>query len=116
MSEPKLAPPKLLTVAALCVLGAACVQGKITGQGGTGSGSGGSGSSTTGAGGGVPVVPPGGDPNGVLGGTPKAAAFTPAAPTLRRLTVAQYKNSIRDLLPGVTVKTDLEADTALDGL
>jgi hypothetical protein len=57
------------------------------------------------------------DPNGVLGTMPpKTAAFTPAPSTLRRLTVTQYRNSIRDLLPGATVKVDLEHDTALDGL
>ena len=111
--------PKLLVLTGLLVLGGACAQGKIQGGGGTGaSGTSAPPPSTGAAGGpGVPVVPPGNDPNGVLGTMPpKTAAFTPAPSTLRRLTVNQYRNSIRDLLPGVTVKVDLEPDTALDGL
>jgi hypothetical protein len=40
----------------------------------------------------------------------------PAPAGLRRLTVAQYRNSIADLLgTGVTVPSDIEADTALSG-
>jgi Protein of unknown function (DUF1592)/Protein of unknown function (DUF1588)/Protein of unknown function (DUF1595)/Protein of unknown function (DUF1585)/Protein of unknown function (DUF1587) len=102
----------------------ACTAGKITGGGAGGpppassGGAGAPGATGTGTAGGsgVPIVPPGGDPNGVLGGTPKTAAFSPAPSTLRRLTVVQYRNSVRDLLgAGVTVPTDLEPDTALDG-
>jgi hypothetical protein len=118
---------KHLVLTALLVLpvwGAACAQGKIGGGGpgvsGAAGGTGAAGSGTgTGAAAapGVPVVPPGGDPNGVLGGTkPPAAVFAPAPSTLRRLTVAQYTNSVRDLLgTGITLPTDLEPDTALDG-
>jgi hypothetical protein len=47
---------------------------------------------------------------------PTPAQFKPAPAGLRRLTVAQYRNSVADLLgPGVTVPTDFEADTALSG-
>lgn len=115
---------KLVSLAGLLALGASCAQGEIQGGSGTpmasgGAGTGGPPSMTTGAAGndpGLPVVPPSNDPNNVLSGVPKAGAFTPVAPTLRRLTTSQYRNSIRDLLPGVTVKTDLQADTVLDGL
>jgi hypothetical protein len=65
---------------------------------------------------GVLVMPPGGDPNGLLGTKPPpAAAFSPAPSTLRRLTSTQYRNTIADLLPGTTINTDLDPDTALDG-
>jgi Protein of unknown function (DUF1588)/Protein of unknown function (DUF1592)/Protein of unknown function (DUF1595)/Protein of unknown function (DUF1585)/Protein of unknown function (DUF1587) len=109
--------PKLLTFVALVVLGAACARGQISGGTGVGTGAAGSTGATGAAGAGTPVMPPGGDPNGLLGTKPPAAAvFTPAASTLRRLTTAQYRNTIADLLgPGVTIKTELEADTALDG-
>src|SRR3954462_3893121 len=55
---------------------------------------------------------------GLSGGNtpPSSAEFHPAPSTLRRLTVAQYQNSVRDLLgPQVTITTDLEADTPLNG-
>ncbi|MGK0360041.1 MAG: hypothetical protein ACI9U2_002347 [Bradymonadia bacterium] len=41
--------------------------------------------------------------------------FEPAAPTMYRLTRAQYVNSIRDLLGDIEVPADLEADTPLHG-
>jgi hypothetical protein len=48
--------------------------------------------------------------------TPPPAEFKPAPAGLRRLTLAQYRNSIADLLgPGVTVPADFEPDTALSG-
>jgi hypothetical protein len=58
-----------------------------------------------------------GDPNGLLGqGQPAPGVFTPAPSTLRRLTVTEYQNSVRDLLGGaVTLPTDLEPDTQLNG-
>ena len=93
----------------------ACVRGKIGGGGAAVGGV----PPAGGVDGGVstPAVPPGGDPNGLLGtGAPNATVFQPAASTLRRLTVAQYQNSIADLLgSGVTINGTLEPDTALDG-
>jgi hypothetical protein len=50
-----------------------------------------------------------------------SATFVPAAAALRKLTVAQYQSSVRDLLGqgsasnDITVPTDLEADTAVNG-
>ena len=41
--------------------------------------------------------------------------FVPAAPTMYRLTRAQYVNSVRDLLGDVEVPADLEDDTPLHG-
>jgi hypothetical protein len=115
----------LLPLSLSLLLGGACAQGKINGggggqpAGGAAGAPGGTGTGTgtgTGGGSGVPNVPPGGDPNGVLGGTPKASVFSPAPSTLRRLTVTQYKNSVHDLLgASATVPPDLEPDTALDG-
>ena len=62
---------------------------------------------------------PGGDTGGLLGGgggsTPPSS-FHPAPATLRRLTVAQYQNSVRDLLGGaITTPTDLEPDSSISG-
>lgn len=51
--------------------------------------------------------------------TPRGAApaVSPAAPALRRLTRAQYTNVVTDLLgEGLVVPTNLEPDTAIDGL
>jgi hypothetical protein len=61
----------------------------------------------------------GGDP--FTAGSPMAekatsAAWLPAPGGLRKLTVAQYQNSVSDLLgPGITVPADLEPDTAQNG-
>ena len=62
---------------------------------------------------------PSGDTGGLLGGgggsTPPSS-FHPAPATLRRLTVAQYQNSVRDLLGGaITTPTDLEPDSSISG-
>jgi hypothetical protein len=60
---------------------------------------------------------PSGNPsgNGLIGGKEvPPGAYKPAAPTLRRLTVEQYRNTIRDLVGDVTID-ELEADTALHG-
>ena len=102
-----------VTLTGLFVLGGACARGQIYGGGAVG-GTGAAGSSGVP---GVPLMPPGGDPNGLLGTKPPTAAvFTPAASTLRRLTSTQYRNTIADLLgTGVTIKADLDPDTALDG-
>ncbi len=97
-----------VTLSGLLALGGACARGRISDAGGGAIG---------GAGSGVPVMPPGGDPNGLLGTKPPTAAvFTPAPSTLRRLTTTQYRNTIADLLgSGVTINTELDPDTALDG-
>ena len=101
------------TLVVALALGGACARGRISG-GPVGAGPAPGGGAD---GGGMPATPPGGDPNGLLGaGAPNAMVFQPAPSTLRRLTLAQYRNSIADLLgPGVTINGDLEADTALDG-
>jgi len=61
---------------------------------------------------------PGGETGGLLGGgggTPPSS-FQPAPATLRRLTVSQYQNSVRDLLgAAITTPTDLEPDSAISG-
>ncbi len=107
-----------MTLLAGAALAGACARGRISG-GGTSGADPGSGGSSPVVDGGVapPVVPKGGDPNGLLGtGAPNATVFQPAPSTLRRLTVAQYRNSIADLLgAGVTINGTLEADTALSG-
>jgi hypothetical protein len=47
---------------------------------------------------------------------PSDVAYQPPGPSLRRLTVAQYKNSLRELFgEAVRAPTDLEADTVLHG-
>ena len=109
--------PKLVALLALAAFGA-CARGRIEGGAAGPGGTGAAGSTpTTGAAGGTPVMPPGGDPNGLLGTKPPAAAvFTPAASTLRRLTTTQYRNTITDLLgAGVKLNANLDADTVLDG-
>ena len=80
---------------------------------GTGSGAGGSGASagTGGAGG-------SGAGTGGAGGTGGAppGEFVPQTAGLRRLTIPQYRNAIRDLFgPDVTVTTEFEPDTMLSG-
>src|SRR5688572_18098892 len=47
---------------------------------------------------------------------PTLPPFSPAPGNLHRLTVAQYQNTVRDLLgDDITVPTELEADTSLNG-
>lgn len=48
-------------------------------------------------------------------GTDTPEPFAPANATLRRLTVAQYQNSVRDLLGPVQLTVELEADEAING-
>src|SRR3954470_1779216 len=62
--------------------------------------------------------PSGGGDNGQLlgggGGSTPPSSFHPAPATLRRLTVTQYQNSVRDLLGGaITTPTDLEPDSSI---
>jgi hypothetical protein len=93
-----------MLAAGVCALLAGCAAGRgrsTSGNGGTG-GSTASGTAGT-------SQPPGST-------LPPPAMFQPAPAGLRRLTLAQYRNSIADLLgPGVTVPSDIEADTALSG-
>ena len=76
---------------------------------------------SAGSGGTAPGAGPGSaDPNTPGGGPtddPTAVEpFAPAGATLRRLTVAQYQNSVRDLLGDhVQLTVELEADTAING-
>ena len=82
--------------------------GGPTGTGGAGTGTGG----PTGTGGGTA-----GTGTGTGGGAPPPQAdFAPQEAGLRRLTIPQYKNSIRDLFgTAVTVTTEFEEDTMLSG-
>ena len=85
--------------------------GASSGAGGNG-GSAGSGVGGSGAGG----SGTGGSGTGGSGGT-SPPAFVPAPATLRRLTLDQYANTVRDLLgANITLPTDLEPDTPLNGL
>jgi Protein of unknown function (DUF1592)/Protein of unknown function (DUF1588)/Protein of unknown function (DUF1595)/Protein of unknown function (DUF1585)/Protein of unknown function (DUF1587) len=65
-----------------------------------------------------PGAPSSADDPGLLGGNtaPSGATYVPAPSTLRRLTVAQYQNSVHDLFgESVTIPADLEPDTVLNG-
>jgi hypothetical protein len=94
--------------------------GDTVGSGGNGSGATGSGATgTAGAGGnggtGIGSGGSGGTGSGGTGGT-SPPAFVPAPATLRRLTLGQYANTVRDLLgANVTLPADLEPDTSLNG-
>jgi hypothetical protein len=90
--------------------------GGIAGTGVGGSGVGGSGAGGSGAGGsGTGGSGAGGSGTGGSGGT-SPPAFVPAPATLRRLTLDQYANTVRDLLgQSITLPTDLEPDTSLNG-
>lgn len=82
--------------------------GGAGGQGGNGGAGGGAG----GAGGGAEDAGLGG--SGGAGG--ETADFVPEPGRLLRLTVAQYRNTLRDLFgPGVALPVDLEVDTPLHG-
>ena len=96
--------PKLLLVgtalaAFTSLVGAGCKPGTIGGgvaaAGAAGASGVAGGTGTTGSAGTGGVS--GGDPVGVLSGAKPGAAFVPAASTLRRLTVAQYRNTLREL-------------------
>ncbi len=65
--------------------------------------------------GGCPAAGPATSPDGGIESHP-AATFAPAPPAMRRLTRAQYLNSVRDLLGmEVALPVELEADTPLNG-
>ena len=87
-------------------VGAGGSTGTGTGSGGSGPGTGGTGAGgTTGGAGGAGGAPP-----------PPPAEFVPQAAGLRRLTIPQYRNAIRDLFGAdVTVATEFEPDTMLSG-
>ena len=62
---------------------------------------------------GAPAADPG---DGLLGGAPAPGVFAPEAATLRRLTLVEYENTLRDLFGAtVTLPSDLEPDTLLHG-
>ncbi|HMI88737.1 MAG TPA: DUF1592 domain-containing protein [Polyangiaceae bacterium] len=98
--------------------GTATGAGGATGVGGT-TGSGGGTTGTggpTGTGGGTTGGGGSGAGTAGSGGGPPEPEFAPQSAGLRRLTIAQYRNSIRDLLGAdVTVTTELEEDTMLSG-
>jgi len=81
--------------------GGGSTTGTGTGAGGSGAGAGAGGSGAGGAGG--------------AGGAPPGD-FVPQTAGLRRLTIPQYRNAIRDLFgPDVTATTEFEPDTMLSG-
>jgi hypothetical protein len=84
-----------------------------TGAGGSGAGVGGSGVGGSGVGG----AGAGGSGTGGSGGSGvPPPQFAPQAAGLRRLTIPQYRNAVRDLLGAdVTVTTEFEPDTMLSG-
>lgn len=89
--------------------GAAGGNGGADGSGGAGAGNG------AGGNGGIAGSGAGGSGVGGSGGT-SPPAFVPAPATLRRLTLEQYANTVRDLLgANITLPTDLEPDTSLNG-
>lgn len=93
--------------------------GGATGSGATGTGTTGSGGATTGGGStgsGGGTAGTGSGTGGSGGSTPPPGEFVPQAAGLRRLTIPQYRNTVRDLLGAdVTVATEFEPDTLLSG-
>src|SRR5688572_16269496 len=70
----------------------------------------------TGAGAGSVTGTAAGTGTGGGGGATVPGVYVPAPPALRLLTVSQYQNSVRALLgEAITVPTDLELDTVLNG-
>src|SRR5690606_34227868 len=64
-----------------------------------------------------PDDPAGPGGSGGSGGSAEGRDLAPEAAGLRRLTVRQYENSLRDLFgPKVAVPADLEPDTVLHGM
>jgi hypothetical protein len=90
--------------------------GGSTGTGTGAGGAGGSGTTGTGAAGGT--GPGTGGTTGGAGGAPPTPPpeFVPQTAGLRRLTIPQYRNALRDLFgPDGTVTTEFEHDTMLSG-
>jgi hypothetical protein len=99
-----------LLMLAACALVVACVGQARDGSSGAAGNVGSSGTAGTSGGGTAGASQP---PSSSL---PPPAQFAPAPASLRRLTLAQYRNSVTDLLgSGVTVPADFEPDTALSG-
>src|SRR5262245_7527274 len=73
----------------------------------------------TGSGSGTGPGATGSNANGSAGSTGSVGLpgeFVPSGSRLRRLTVIEYQNSLRDLLgPAIVIPTELEADTVLNG-
>lgn len=67
------------------------------------------------SGSGLPIGSPS-EPRGPSEAGPLSTPFVPAEATLRKLTVAQYRNSVTDLLgAAITLESELEPDTAQNG-
>jgi len=101
-------------------VGAGGSTGTGAGGAGTGTGTGAGGAGTTGAGGtgtgGTGTGGTTGGAGGAGGAPPPLPEFVPQSAGLRRLTIPQYRNAIRDLFgPDVTVTTEFEPDTMLSG-
>jgi hypothetical protein len=74
------------------------------------------GCSSSGDGASAPPLPDGRESGLLGGGPPPAGSFAPRPTPLRRLTFAQYRNSIADLFGNaITLPDDLETDTEVDG-
>ena len=63
---------------------------------------------------GLPVDPETGKPVDPGTGEP-LPPFSPAPIAMRRLTTAQYRNVVQDLIGPVQITTELESDTAVNG-
>jgi hypothetical protein len=108
--DPSARRRRCLAALGVVALAVSCMTQRDRSSPGTGPGGG------AGAGGGTGVVGTAGSAQPPPSTLPAPAQFKPAPAGLRRLTVAQYRNSIGDLLgPGVTVPADLEPDTSLSG-
>jgi len=101
-----------VSVAVSALVAAGCV-GRVSGPGGSPSGPGGSpsGPGSGAAGTSVPVTGTGG-----TGGAGTLGPLTQPVPALRKLTIAEFTNSIHDLLgSNAPVPAELEPDQQLDG-
>ncbi|HEX4354251.1 MAG TPA: DUF1587 domain-containing protein, partial [Polyangiales bacterium] len=97
--------------ALLSALGPACNAGLIADPSGSNAAVGGGSVPGKSQSPGTSAPPPAAD-----GGGAAQSTFEPAAATLRKLTVEQYRNSVSDLIgAGIDVPTDLEPDTSENG-
>jgi hypothetical protein len=98
--------PRQLAAVVPVILAAGCTGSVLGTSGGQGPGPGTGGTGGSGGNGVVQPPPP----------PPPVDGFSPAPASLRRLTRAQYLNSVRDLLgQDITLSVELEPDTALSG-